>query len=241
MRSLNRNCELILALDVESLEEAREMLKKIGPKLRWVKVGLQLFTKYGPDVVRILADMGYKVFLDPKFHDIPNQVASAIRSLKDLPIGLLTLHVSGGEEMMRWASEARKGMGSSMELLGITVLTSMDGVGLKSIGVNYTAEEQVLRLARLGVESGLQGLVCSPLELAMLREKLGPGPILVTPGIRPMGADLNEQKRIMTAGEAVVAGASYIVVGRPILKAVDPKKALEEILKEMEAALSKDV
>lgn len=234
MQSVNRTCKLILALDVASLEEAREMLKNVGPKLRWVKVGLQLFTQYGPSVVNAIADMGYEVFLDLKLHDIPNQVASTVRGLKGLPVGLFTIHTSGGAEMMRWASEARQEMGDFMQLLGITVLTSMDAEGLKSIGIASSPKEQVLRLAELGIGSGLQGLVCSPLELPILRQKLGPNPILVTPGIRPLGADLNEQKRIMTPADAVIAGASYIVVGRPITNATDPAEALENILKEMQ-------
>lgn len=241
MQSSNKSCELILALDIESMEEARAILKNIGSKLKWVKIGLQFFTKYGPNSVNIIAGLGYKVFLDLKLHDIPNQVASAIKSLKNLPIGLLTLHTSGGGEMMRWASDARADMGDSMQILGVTVLTSMDGAGLKSIGINATPEEQVLRLAQLGVQSGLQGLVCSPLELPLLRKQLGPDPLLVTPGIRPLGSDSNEQKRIMTPADAVIAGASYIVVGRPIIKAVNPAEALEAILIEMEAAAIKNV
>lgn len=241
MRSSNKNCELILALDIESMEEARAILKSIGPKLKWVKIGLQFFTKYGPDSVNIIADLGYKVFLDLKLHDIPNQVASAVKSLKGLPIGLLTLHTSGGGEMMRWASEARADMGDSMQILGVTVLTSMDDAGLKSIGVNATPEEQVLRLAQLGIQSGLQGIVCSPLELPLLRKQLGPDPLLVTPGIRPLGSDSNEQKRIMTPADAVIAGASHIVVGRPITKAPNPAQALEDILNEMDAAVIKNV
>lgn len=233
MKSLNHSCELILALDVESLAEAKKTLEKIGPQLKWVKVGLQLFTLYGPSIVTALADLGYKVFLDLKFHDIPNQVASAIRSLKGLPVGLLTLHASGGEEMIRWANQARNEINHSMQLLGITVLTSMNTEGLKSIGVNSSPEEQVLRLGELGVDAGLQGLVCSPMELQMLRKKLGEGPTLVTPGIRPIGSDSNEQKRIMSPKEASVAGASYIVVGRPILKAPDPGVTVAEILQEI--------
>lgn len=234
MKSPNKTCELILALDVESLSEAKEMLKNIGPKLKWVKIGLQLFTLYGPSIVRTIADLGYAVFLDLKFHDIPNQVASAIRSLKGLPIGLLTLHISGGEEMILWANEARKSIDHKMHLLGITVLTSMDTKALKSIGVNVPLEEQVCKLAELGINSGLQGLVCSPLELSMLRKKLGPDPILVTPGIRPLGSISNEQKRIMTPTEAASQGASYIVIGRPIIKAKDPEEALESVLKEIQ-------
>lgn len=241
MQSSERKCQLILALDVESLDEVRKLLGNIGPELKWIKIGLQLFTKYGPDLVKTIADMGYEVFLDLKLHDIPNQVASAVKSLRNLPIGLLTLHTSGGEEMMRWASEAREGLGDSMQLIGVTVLTSMDGKGLQSIGVNAMPDEQVLRLAKLGMQAGLQGLVCSPLELPMLREKLGKGPLLVTPGIRPLGSDSNEQKRIMTPADAVIAGASHIVVGRPIIKANNPAEALSAILNEMEIALTHNV
>lgn len=236
MKLTNKPCELILALDVESLKDAKAILKNIGPKLKWVKIGLQLFTLYGPSIVQEISDLGYNVFLDLKFHDIPNQVASAIRSLKGLPIGLLTLHTSGGEEMMHWACQAQKDIEHSLQLIGITVLTSMDENSLQSIGINASPSEQVLRLGELGIKSGLQGLVCSPLELSLLREKLGPNPILITPGIRPFKSDSNEQKRIMTPCDAVLAGASYIVVGRPIIKAADPAEALEEILNEMHNA-----
>lgn len=236
MKLTNRPCELILALDVESLNDAKKMLNNIGPKLKWVKIGLQLFTLYGPSIVHQIADLGYNIFLDLKFHDIPNQVASAIKSLKNLPIGLLTLHTSGGEEMMRWACKAQKDIAHSMQLIGITVLTSMDTNSLQSIGINDSPEKQVLRLSELGIKSGLQGLVCSPLELTPLREKLGPDPLLITPGIRPLKSDSNEQKRIMTPQDAVLAGASYIVIGRPITQAPDPAEALEAILNEMSHA-----
>lgn len=231
---LNKPCEVILALDVESLEEAKRVLNILGPRLKWIKIGLQLFTLYGPSIVKNLSDLGYNIFLDLKFHDIPNQVASAIRSLKGLPIGLLTLHTSGGEEMIRWANQARLETENPLQLLGITVLTSMDEKGLKAIGVNASPEEQVIKLGELGIKSGLQGLVCSPLELPILRQKLGQNPILVTPGIRPTGSKSNEQKRIMTPREAALAGSSYIVVGRPILQAQDPAKELESILQEIE-------
>lgn len=233
MPSSKKNCQLILALDVESLNEGLHVLKNIGPKLKWVKIGLQLFTQYGPDVVKTVADLGYQIFLDLKLHDIPNQVASAIKSLKHLPIGLLTLHTSGGAEMMQWANEARKESQNTLQLLGVTVLTSMDKKALQDIGINSSPEEQVLKLAQLAIQSGLQGLVCSPLELPILRTKLGPDPLLVTPGIRPLGSNPNEQKRIMTPAQAATAGASYIVVGRPILKADNPSQALEEILNEI--------
>lgn len=241
MQLLNKRCELILALDLESLDEIEIMLKNIGPKLKWVKIGLQLFTKYGPSIVAHLSSMGYQIFLDLKLHDIPNQVASSIKSLKHLPIQLLTLHTSGGEEMMRWASEARKDMQNTLQLIGITVLTSMDQKTLHSIGIENTPEKQVLKLAQLGMQSGLQGLVCSPLELPILRKHLPPETLLITPGIRPLGSNPNEQKRIMTPAEAVHAGASYIVIGRPITQSKDPANTLETILTEMETAITHNV
>lgn len=233
MPSQHKSCELILALDVDSLSEGKALLNKIGPSLQWVKIGLELFTRFGPDVVKVIADMGYRVFLDLKLYDIPNQVAGAIRSLRDLPVGMLTLHASGGAEMMRWANESCEQIGHPMKLLGVTVLTSFDQPGLRSIGVEASPEEQVLRLGQLALDSGLQGLVCSPLELSLLRKKLGPKTILVTPGIRPLGFSPGEQKRVMTPQEAVRAGASYIVVGRPILEAENAAQVVQSILVEM--------
>lgn len=231
--NLKRNCELILALDLGSIEEAKKVLQGIGPNLKWVKIGLQLFTLYGPSIIGDLHDLGYNIFLDLKFHDIPNQVASAVRSLKGLPIGLLSLHISGGEEMIRWANQAREEINHSMQLVGITVLTSMDEKGLKQVGIDVASEEQVMKLGKLGIGSGLEGLVCSSWELPLLRKELGTGPILITPGIRPSGSDLNEQKRVMSPSEASKAGANYIVVGRPILKAGNPAEQVDAILKEI--------
>jgi len=233
MQSKQKPCELILALDVPSLEEAKVLLNKIGPDLKWVKVGLQLFTKYGPSIVTAIADMGYQVFLDLKLHDIPNTVASAIKSLKGLPVGLLTLHTSGGPEMMKWAKEARDEISHPMKLIGVTVLTSMDKLQLESIGINNEPQNQVSLLAKLAINSGIDGLVSSPLELPLLRDELGTEPLLITPGIRPKDAEANEQKRIMTPKEASSLGASYIVVGRPIYKADDPQKALSKVLEDI--------
>lgn len=226
-------CELILALDVPDIKDARAILKQLGDDLKWVKIGLQLFTKYGPDIVKEVADQGYTIFLDLKLHDIPNTVASAITSLKGLPIGLLTLHTLGGPEMMRRANEARSEHLPNLNLLGVTVLTSMDRSQLGAIGIDDSTEDQVLRLARLGLESGLQGLVCAPLEIDSLREVLGSEPILVTPGIRPAGAALDDQSRVATPAEAARQGASYIVVGRPILRADDPKAVIKQIRAEL--------
>lgn len=230
---MSQTCELILALDVETKEVAQQVLKQVGPSLEWVKIGLQLFTRYGPDIVKIVADYGLKIFLDLKLHDIPNTVASAVRSLQALPIHLLTLHVSGGAEMIQEALKAAADFKQPVTLLGVTVLTSMDEVSLQSIGVGVSPMQQVLRLGNLGVSAGLKGFVCSPQELVEMRKTLGPEVLLVTPGIRSAGESKHEQKRVMTAKEAAAAGASFIVVGRPILQAPDPAGAVQKFLEEI--------
>lgn len=229
----SKTCSLILALDVETRESALATLDLLGDSLEWVKVGLQLFTAYGPDLVREIADRGYKVFLDLKLHDIPNTVAKAVQSISQLPVNLLTLHASGGAEMLDWANKARNDHAPTLNLLAVTVLTSMDAPQLRSLNVNAAPEEQVNHLADLSLQAGIQGLVCSPLELPPLRARFGRDPIIVTPGIRPKGSASDEQKRIMTPEDAAAAGADYIVVGRPILKAEDPAAAVKAI----EAAL----
>ena len=230
-------CELILALDVESRKAAEATLKKLGPSLKWVKIGLQMFTECGPDIILSVKDQGYNVFLDLKLHDIPNTVAKTVENLCNLPVQLATLHVMGGSEMMQAANKARLDNNPDLNLLGVTVLTSMDRSSLASIGFEDTTEDQVLRLARLGLESGLQGLVCSPLELDSLRDTLGSECILVTPGIRPVGANRDDQKRATTPAIAAQQGSSYIVVGRPILNAKDPKKVIADIQQELEGAI----
>lgn len=224
-----KNCSLILALDVETRESALEMLNQLGNSLQWVKVGLQLFTAYGPDLVREIADHGYKIFLDLKLHDIPNTVAKAVQSISKLPVDLLTLHASGGAEMLEWADKARSEYSPDLNLLAVTVLTSMDAQQLRRLNVNADPQAQVRHLADLSLQAGIQGLVCSPLELSLLRAQFGRDPIIVTPGIRPQGSASDEQKRIMTPQDAAAAGADYIVVGRPILKAPDPAAAAEAI------------
>ncbi len=230
------HCELILALDLETREEALAMLDRLGDSLQWVKIGLQLFTAYGPDFVREIADKGYKIFLDLKLHDIPNTVAKAVQSIAALPVELLTLHGSGGPEMIAWANKARDQYAPHLNLLAVTVLTSMDEAQLRALNVHATAEGQVKHLAELSLDAGAQGLVCSSLELPPLRARFGQGPIIVTPGIRPKGADANEQKRIMTPYAAAMAGSSYIVVGRPILQAENPAAAAHAIRQELEDA-----
>lgn len=228
-------CDLILALDVPDETQAMAMLDRVGHDLRWVKIGLQLFTRYGPGFVERVAARGYRIFLDLKLHDIPNTVASAVASLAPLPIDLLTIHAGGGSEMCRAAEEARRQHKPALTLLAVTVLTSLDDAGLRELGVTASSEQHVLRLARLATSAGVGGLVCSPLELPLLRRELGAGPVIVTPGVRPTGAASDEQKRILTPEEAARAGASYIVVGRPILKAADPAATARAVCVELAA------
>ncbi|MCR5183949.1 MAG: orotidine-5'-phosphate decarboxylase [Opitutales bacterium] len=225
--------QLILAVDLEDKEQAKALLEKLRGKLTYIKIGLQLFTKYGPAIVDEFAAMGFKIFLDLKLHDIPNTVASAIKSLRGKPIELLTIHTLGGNAMMAKAVETAKEVLPDTRLLGVTVLTSMDTAQLNGIGIGREPMEQVEVLAKLAVASGMKGLVCSPLELPALRKFLGEEIALVTPGIRPKTASLDDQSRIMTPADAAAAGASYIVVGRPILKADDPAAAALAIQAEL--------
>jgi len=228
------SCDLILALDVPTREAAGPILHQLRGQLRWVKVGLQLFTAYGPDYVREVAGLGFNIFLDLKLHDIPNTVAKAVESLAPLPITMLTLHTAGGTEMMRAARAAQQKLRPDLLLLGVTVLTSMDSAGLNEIGVAAPSADQVVRLGRLAAAAGLRGLVCSPLEVALLRPQLPPEMQLVTPGIRPAGeAGGDDQKRTLGPAEAARAGSNYIVVGRPILQARDPAAAARAILAEL--------
>lgn len=213
-----------------------KMLQRVGSDLRWVKIGLQLFTRHGPGLVERVAALGYRIFLDLKLHDIPNTVASVVTSLSSLPIDLLTIHTCGGSEMMRAAQQARDKHRPSLTLLGVTVLTSMDTAALNETGVPGSAEDQVLRLGHLARISGVGGLVCSPMELPTLRRELGSSLTLVTPGVRPSGAAADDQKRALTPAEAARAGANFIVVGRPILKAADPTAATRAVLAELASA-----
>lgn len=227
-----KKTQLISALDVPELSTALALVDKIGANVEWYKVGKQLFTHYGPVVLQELKSRGKKVFLDMKFHDIPNTVAQAIRSGALIGADMINVHASGGPVMLAAAAEAMKETGKLV--IAVTVLTSMDQAQLEAIGINVSPAEQVLRLAALTKEAGLPGVVCSALELPMLREKFGPDFVTVVPGIRPAGADIGDQKRIMTPKKAAEAGADYIVVGRPILAAEDPAAAAAAILKELE-------
>ncbi|MFZ9837252.1 MAG: orotidine-5'-phosphate decarboxylase [Opitutaceae bacterium] len=228
-------CELILVLDAQSPREVAPVLRQLQGTVRWAKLGLEMFTACGPDAVREIADLGFSVFLDLKLHDIPNTVAKAVESASRLPVGMLTLHTGGGQEMMEWAVKAQRQHAPNLLLLGVTVLTSMSAPALAATGVAGTPEEQVVRLGRLAAAAGLRGLVCSPLEIVPLRAVLPPEVKLVTPGIRPRDARADDQTRVMTPAEAVRAGSNYLVVGRPIFKAPDPVAAARAILAEVGA------
>ena len=227
------HCELILALDLKSPEEALNLLKRLGLSIKWVKIGLQLFTAGGLDFVHEVADRDYRIFLDLKLHDIPNTVAKAVQSISALPVELLTLHASGGSEMIEAANRARNDYAPNLNLLAVTVLTSMNSEQLHELNVHATAEKQVIHLADLSLKAGVQGLVSSPIELTPLRTHFGNDPIIVTPGIRPEGTASDEQKRIMTPYAAAAAGSNYIVVGRPILNADDPVAAAKAICNDL--------
>lgn len=228
-----RDCKLILALDLPDRESALKILDGLRGKLEWVKIGLQMYLKYGANFVREVSDMGFKIFLDLKLFDIPNTVASAVESVSALPVSMLTIHASGGREMMRRAVESAAERNPELLILGVTVLTSFDADSLAETGVELEPEWQVEKLAKLAVDSGLKGLVCSPLEIEGLRSILPEDTVLVTPGIRPSGSSADEQKRIMTPADAARAGSDFIVVGRPILKAENPDFAVSKILEEI--------
>ena len=228
-----RDCKLILALDLPDRESALKILDELRGKLEWVKIGLQMYLKYGADFVREVSGMGFKIFLDLKLFDIPNTVASAVESVSVLPVSMLTIHASGGREMMRRAVESAAERNPELLILGVTVLTSFDADSLAETGVELEPEWQVEKLAKLAVDSGLKGLVCSPLEIEGLRSILPEDTVLVTPGVRPSGSSADEQKRIMTPADAARAGSDFIVVGRPILKAENPAFAISKILEEI--------
>lgn len=228
-----RDCKLILALDLPDRESALKILDGLRGKPEWVKIGLQMYLKYGADFVREVSGMGFKIFLDLKLFDIPNTVASAVESVSALPVSMLTIHASGGREMMRRAVESAAERNPELLILGVTVVTSFDADSLAETGVELEPEWQVEKLAKLAVDSGLKGLVCSPLEIEGLRSILPEDTVLVTPGIRPSGSSADEQKRIMTPADAARAGSDFIVVGRPILKAENPAFAVSKILEEI--------
>jgi orotidine-5'-phosphate decarboxylase len=227
---------LIVALDVPGATQARQIVQAIGDAATTYKVGKQLFTAEGPQVVRDLVASGRKVFLDLKYHDIPNTVAAAVRSAAELGVSMLTVHASGGSKMLKAAVEAASQSPTKPMVLAVTVLTSLSDSDLQELGIAGNVLSQVLRLGALARAAGCGGLVASAQEARELRKALGEGFAIVTPGVRPAGASAGDQVRVVTPKNAIAAGATYLVVGRPILEAPDPAKAAQHIGDEIAAA-----
>jgi len=231
--SLSPKDRLIVALDVSSAAEAQSLVNTIGNSASIYKVGKQLFTSEGPQVVRDLVTSGRKVFLDLKYYDIPNTVAAAVKAAAELKVHMLTVHAFGGSKMMRAAAEASATSTAKPLVLAVSVLTSLADEDLHEIGIASSAREQVVRLAKLAHQAGIGGLVASPNELKALRTAIGQEMKIVTPGVRPAGSDKGDQARVATPAEARANGADYIVVGRPITAAPDPAAAARAILEDI--------
>lgn len=228
---------LIVALDVASAAAARKTVAAVGDSVSTYKVGMQLYTAEGPQVVRELVAGRKKVFLDLKYHDIPNTVRSAVHEAAKLGVSMLTVHAAGGGKMLRAATEAARGVNPALMVLAVTVLTSMDDQDLDKIGVRGRVVDQALRMAALALADGCQGVVASGREASALRSELGDEFAIVTPGVRPVGADRGDQSRVVTPAEAIAAGATHIVVGRPIIAAPDPAAEVRAILEQMSLAV----
>jgi len=224
---------LIVALDVPSATAARRIIADLGDVVSTFKVGKQLFTAEGPSLVRELVEAGQKVFLDLKFHDIPHTLAQAVTAAAGLGVSMLTVHASGGAKMLEAAAKAAAESRSHPQILAVTVLTSLSDDDLQTIGISGRVIDHVLRLAGLARASGCAGVVASPQEVPELRRELGEGFAIVTPGVRPEGAKKGDQVRVATPGEAIAAGATQVVVGRPITEAANPRVAAEAILAEI--------
>ena len=232
---LNRD-RLIVALDVSSAAQARQIVQSIGESATTFKVGKQLFTAEGPQIVRDLVASGRKVFLDLKFHDIPNTIAAAVREAANLSVSMMTVHASGGSKMLKAAAEAAAQSPSAPVVLAVTVLTSLSDSDMPELGIAGNVLSQALRLGALARAAGCGGIVASAQEAQELRRELGDGFAIVTPGIRPAGSAAGDQARVVTPSDAIAAGATYLVVGRPILDAPDPARAAEQIVREIEAS-----
>jgi orotidine-5'-phosphate decarboxylase len=222
------NPEIIIALDVANQHELNTTLAQLPAEISWYKIGLELFCAEGPGVLKPLQNKGKNIFLDLKLHDIPRTVEKAVASVTQHRVQLLTIHASGGKEMMRAAADAAKNSG--IKLLAVTVLTSLDAENLSSLGITRSPADQALALAEMAHACGIDGIVCSVHEAARIRAALGPSALIVTPGIRMTNDATGDQKRIATPRAAALAGATHLVVGRPILAAPDPAKAYREIL-----------
>jgi len=230
---------LVVALDVDSLNQLRSLVRRLAPEVGMFKVGKQLFTHAGPQAVRLIQELGGEIFLDLKFHDIPNTVAKAAVEATRLGVKMFNVHASGSLKMMRaTVKEVRRVCRQERRrrpiMLAVTVLTSLNEDDLKRVGIDGEVADQVVRLALLTKEAGMDGVVASPHEVADIREACGRRFVIVTPGIRPFDSNRNDQQRVMTPADAIRAGVDYIVVGRPILEAKDPLRAAQEIVAQME-------
>jgi orotidine-5'-phosphate decarboxylase len=229
---------IIAALDVPSAEQALKLAEQVAPVVGAFKIGSELFTAAGPDIVKKIRATGASVFLDLKFHDIPNTVAKSVTAAVQLDVQMLTVHTSGGFEMLKAAEQAAEEVAWKLGripplVLGVTVLTSLDTASLREIGLDVNVEYQVRRLATVATKAGLRGLVCSPQEVVKLRQTIPPAMQLVTPGIRTGAEKADDQKRTLTPQEAIQAGANWLVIGRPIYAAENPRAAAEKILESL--------
>jgi orotidine-5'-phosphate decarboxylase len=227
---------LIVALDVSSTAAAQKIVAAVGDSAFTYKVGMQLYTAEGPRAVRDLVASGRRVFLDLKYHDIPTTVSAAVQEAAALGVSMLTVHASGGSKMLRAASEAARAVNPNLLLLAVTVLTSMDDADLEAVGVRSRVADQVLRLAALAIADGCHGIVASALEASQLRRELGDAIAIVTPGVRPAGSGHGDQARVVAPADAIAAGATYLVVGRPITGAADPGAEARAILREIQGS-----
>ena len=240
MVSQVNNSRVIVSLDYPSAREAMKLVRLLDPNQCRLKIGKELFTASGPDLVESLVAKGYDIFLDLKYHDIPNTVARACSAAARLGVWMLNVHTSGGRKMLSAAREAVDSESHKPLIIGVTLLTSLSTDDLMELGIRTSTGEQVLHLAGMAKDSGLDGVVCSAQESGILSSEIGRDFILVTPGIRPAGAEADDQKRIMTPAEAIRAGSHYLVIGRPITSAGDPLKALSKINEEIESALKEN-
>jgi orotidine-5'-phosphate decarboxylase len=228
---------IIVALDVNTQDQLVQLTKELAGRVGLFKVGKELFTSIGPRAVELVHEQGGRVFLDLKYHDIPNTVARAVKAAARLKVAMLTVHASGGKAMLAAAAEAARDSTHAPKVIAVTVLTSLLQEDLDELGLQDTTAEVVRRFGELAISSGVDGLVASPKEVTMLRKQLGQDPILVTPGVRPLGAEAQDQKRIATPSQAVSDGADYLVIGRPITAAADPVQAVEDIVAGLEKGL----
>jgi len=231
--------KLIIALDVDALERARELVGLLKSDVGMFKIGKQLFTRYGPQAIDMVHALGGAVFLDLKFHDIPNTVAKAAEAAMMHGVFMFNIHASGGFEMMKQAAAAVQAKAEALNqhrplVLAVTVLTSLNAADLSALGINATVPEQVVRLAGLAKTAGVDGVVASPQEIEMIKKECGHDFLVVTPGVRPRTSKADDQKRVLTPGEAIRKGADYLVVGRPVIGSPDPLKAVQDIIKEIE-------